>query len=319
MAEVEPATGAETAGAGLMQEPERRPCPAPARFLNEVAQYEATAKTGVWPGPHYRMTYRVLGDGPPLLLAPGIASTFRSYALTLNRLAERFKTIVFDYPGEHPGDGARLGRIGHDEIVEDVIGLLDHLNIGRCFLLGLSFGSTVVLATLAKEPRRFPKAAIQGGFAHRKFSAAERLALMVGRHVPGTAARLPLRREILSYNHKTHFPDIIADRWDYYVEQNGLTPIRPLAHRLDLLADLDLRPLLPGIRTQVLVLQGNEDRIVNRSHFEELCAGLPSSKGVIMPLVGHQPHFTHGEALAAVVTDWFLPCAPGGCPNEPKA
>jgi pimeloyl-ACP methyl ester carboxylesterase len=283
-----------------------------------VADYDARAEVGRWDGPRYRMTYRLLGEGPPLILIPGIASTYRGYCLTLSRLAGRFKTVVYDYPGENWGDGARLGRIGHDDLVDDVFGLIEHLRFGRAFLVGLSFGSTVALGALLREPRRFPKAAVQGAFAFRRFTAAERLALWFGRRMPGTTARLPFREPILAYNNKMHFSDAIADRWAYYVEQNGLTPIAPLAHRLDLVSRLDLRPHLARVTTEVILLQGNEDRIVPRAHFDELCAGLPKATGVVMPQVGHQPHYTHAEALAQAIGDWFLPCAPGGCPNEPK-
>jgi pimeloyl-ACP methyl ester carboxylesterase len=284
-----------------------------------VAEYDARADVGHWDGPRYRMTYRVLGEGPPLILIPGIASTYRGYTLTLNQLSARFKTVVFDYPGEHRDDGARLGRITHDDLVDDIFGLIDRLNFGRVFLVGLSFGSTLTLKALAREPRRFPKAAVQGAFASRAFTVAERMALRLGRLVPGTTSRLPLRNAVLAYNNKPEFSDVIADRWAYYLEQNGLTPIAALAHRLDLLAGLDLRPLLPGISTEVLVLHGNEDRIVPRRSFDELCAGLPRATGVIMPQVGHQPHYTHAEALAQAIGDWSLPCAPGGCPNEPTS
>jgi pimeloyl-ACP methyl ester carboxylesterase len=294
----------------------RRACPAPADFRKEVAAYDAGARVGRWPGPRHRMTYRVLGEGPPLILVPGIASTYRGYALTLNKLAERFKTVIFDYPGEHPDDGARLGGITHDDLVDDVFGLIDHLNIGRVYLVGLSFGSTVTLRALRREPRRFPKAVVQGAFARRTFTWAEKWALRLGRLVPGTTARLPLRRAVLTYNSQLHFPDVIADRWEFYLEQNGLTPIRALAHRVGLLTRVDLRPILSEITTELLVLQGNEDRIVNRANFDELCAAVPHAQGVVMPLVGHQPHYTHGEALAQAVIDWCLPCAPGGCPNE---
>jgi pimeloyl-ACP methyl ester carboxylesterase len=249
---------------------------------------------------------------------PGIVSTYRGYALTLNRLSARFRTILYDYPGDDPDDGARLSRITHDDLVDDVFGLIDHLNIGRAFLFGLSFGSTIVVKVLHREPRRFPKAVVQGGFARRRFSAAERVALSFGRLMPGTVARLPLHEPVLAYNNKSHFPAMLADRWSYYVEQNGQTPIAALAHRLDLVARLDLRRILPDIPNEVLLLQGNEDRIVSRSCYDELHAALPKAEGVIMPTVGHQPHFTHAEALAKVVSDWLLPCAPGGCPSEPK-
>jgi pimeloyl-ACP methyl ester carboxylesterase len=264
------------------------------------------------------MTYRILGQGPPLFLIPGIASTYRVYALLLNRLAEHFRTILYDYPGEHPDDGARLSRIAHDHLVDDVFGLIDHLNIGRAFLVGLSFGSTVTLKALHREPRRFPRAAVQGGFAHRAFSPAERWALRFGRLVPGTTARLPMRRTILAYNSRPEFPALLGDRWDYYLEQNGMTPIRSLAHRVDLLSGLDLRPILPAIPTEILLLQGNEDRIVSRRDFEVLRAALPKAEAVIMPTVGHQPHMTHAEVLAELIHHWLLPCAegPGGCATQ---
>jgi pimeloyl-ACP methyl ester carboxylesterase len=297
----------------------RPPCPAPADFRAAVAAYDRDAQVGAWDGPRYRMRYRVLGQGPPLILVPGIASTYRGYALTLNTLATRFRTVLYDYPGEHPDDGARLGRITHEDMTDDLFGLIDHLNLGRIFLVGLSFGSTITLRALHREPRRFPKAVVQGAFAWRKFSAAERLALVLGRRVPGTSARLPLREQVLAYNSKGEFPAVIADRWHYYLEQNGLTPIAAMAHRVDLLTRLDLRPILPGISTEILLFQGNEDRIVPRRFFDELKAALPRADAVVMPLVGHQPHFTHAEALAQVIGDWLLPCAPGGCPNEPRA
>ena len=308
-----PSTEAETNAAAEAPRPK---CPAPANFRKAVAEFDRDARVGRWAGPRYRMTYRVLGDGPPLILSPGIASTYRGYALMLNILSQRFQTVVYDYPGENPGDGARLGKTTHDDMVDDVFGLIDHLNIGRAFLFGPSFGSTIVLKSLAREPRRFPKAAIQGAFAHRPLSRAETIALRLGRLLPGKASRLPMRNAVLAWNNKIHFPDEIADRWAMYVEQNGLTPIAPMAARLDLMGRLDLRPILPEIKTEILVLQGNEDRIVARRYHDELVAGLPNARAVIMPMVGHQPHYTHAEGMAQALNDFFLPCAPEGCPKE---
>ena len=218
------------------------------------------------------MTYRVLGQGPPLILIPGIASTYRGYALTLNRLAERFRTILYDYPGR-ASRRRRQARAGsrHEHLVDDLFGLIDHLNLGRVFLVGLSFGSTITLRALHREPRRFPKAVVQGAFAHRRFTPAERLALVLGRLVPGHDVAAPPAQD---------GPDLQQQEpssrrsWPTAgpttSKQNGLTPIASLAHRLDLLARLDLRPILPAIPTEVLLLQGNEDRIVPRRYFDEL-------------------------------------------------
>jgi pimeloyl-ACP methyl ester carboxylesterase len=299
--------------------PSRPPCPAPANFLAEVSAYDRNAHVGVWDAPRHRMTYRVLGDGPPLILAPGIASTYRSFALLLNRLAARFKTVVYDYPGENPGDGARLGQITHDHLVDDVFGLIDHLRLGRVFLVGVSFGSTVTLKALYREPRRFPRAALQGGFAYRRLTGSEKFVLKFGRLVPGHLKSLPFRRPVLEWNSKSEFPSIIGDRWEHYIEQNGLTPIAPLAHRSDLLARLDLRPILKEIPVEILLLQGNEDRIVPRRYFDELAGSLPKATALVMPMVGHQPQYTAAEAMASAISEFLLPCAPGGCPNESAA
>ena len=134
--------------------------------------------------------------------------------------------------------------------------------------------------------------------------------------MPGNVARLPLRRPILTYNSKSEFPTLLEDRWSFYLDENGLTPIKSLAHRVNMLTELDLRPTLGEIPTEVLLIQGNEDRIVARSHFDVLQAALPQAKGVILPTVGHQPHMTHAELMAQLIGDWLLPCAPGGCSEQ---
>lgn len=298
-------------------------CQPPANVRREVQRYDQAAAVGVWEGPRYHMTYRTLGEGPALVWVPGIASTYRVYALVLNRLAERFRTIQYEYPGDRAGDGARLGKISHDHLAADLFGLMDHLGLDQAFVAGISFGATVVLSALAADSRRFPRAVVQGGFSHRKFTTAERMALALGRCVPGAAARLPLRERILSYNSRLDFPSIIEDRWPFYLEQNGLTPIRALAHRTSLLTRLDLRPSLNQISTELLLIQGREDRIVPLRYFEELKTALPRSESVVMPTVGHIPHLTHAEALARVIGGWLSPCAESGggesCPGNASA
>jgi pimeloyl-ACP methyl ester carboxylesterase len=298
--------------------PARPPCPAPKRILKEVERYDAEARVERWRSPHYEMTFRVRGEGPALLVLPGIASTYRSYAIVLNELAERFQTYLIEYPGDRPGDGARLGRIGHADLAGDVVGLLDHLGLDQAFLFGLSFGTTVGLRAMALGPGRFPRAALQGAFAYRPFTLAERLALGAGRWFPGRVGILPFHRKLLEWNHKMHFPTLLMDRWEYYVQQNAQTPIRPLAHRCDMVGRLDLRPFLSGIQSDILLIRGNEDRLISQKHQEELARCLPHAQSVVMPLAGHQPHYTHAELLARLVGDFLLrePCREAECPGE---
>ena len=276
----------------------------PLDFRAEVAEFDRLAEVGRYPGPRFAMTYRVLGQGPPLVLVPGLASTYRTYAPTLHRLARRFRTITIDYPGENPDDGARLGSIGHEDLVEDLLGLLGHLGLARVHLFGLSFGSTLSLRALHRAPERFGRSALQGGFAPRKLGPAERLALRVGRRFRGTTSRLPFHEASLRRKNRDTFPADMRDRWDFYVDQIGQTPIAGLTHRLDLLARLDLRPILPEIRHEILLIHGTGDRIVPPARCRELGALLPHSETTLMPGVGHQPHLTDPEELARLVGDF---------------
>ena len=274
-------------------------------FRAEVDQYDREAQTSTMPGPRHRMTYRVLGEGPPLILVPGLASTYRGYAPTLRRLAERFRTIQVDYPGEHPDDGVDLAAIGHDELVDDLFRLSDHLKLDSPGLFGLSFGSTLSLAALHRDPVRFGKAVLQGGFANRRFQLAERIALRVGRRFHGKLSSLPFHKRGLASRSRATFPAGNADLWDFYVEENGLTTIAGLTHRLDIVRKLDLFPILPEIRTPILLIHGTADEIVPVDRYHELARMLPAVRGVLMPGVGHQPHFTHPEELAKLVGDFL--------------
>lgn len=280
-------------------------------FRDGVDRFDREAEVGTWTSPHYRMTYRVLGEGPPLIVVPGLASTYRGYAPMLLRLAPRFRSVVIDYPGEDPIDGAQLGRIGHDDLVDDLAGLADHIGLDRPALFGLSFGTTLSIRALVRHPDRFAdRAILQGGFAWRGMAPHEKVALALGRRIRGDSSRLPFHELALAHRSRGEFPRETADLWRFYVEQNGLTPIAALAARLDLIGRVDLRPILPEVRARVLLVRGTGDRIVPERCQRDLLAGLPQAEEVRMEGAGHQPHFTHPEELADLVAGFLA--RPGG-------
>ncbi len=48
-------------------------------FRAEVAEFDRVAEVRLWRGPRHRVTYRTLGEGPALVMLPGLASTYRGY------------------------------------------------------------------------------------------------------------------------------------------------------------------------------------------------------------------------------------------------
>src|SRR5262249_59328519 len=123
-------------------------CPPAAPPLSQKAAgalFAREAIPGVCNPGRYRSPYLVWGPGRPLLFIPGVAASGRSFILVLARLAEHFRCISYDLPMGR-GDGARLGRVTHANLVAHAFALMDHLKIDQSYLFGSSFGSTIALA-----------------------------------------------------------------------------------------------------------------------------------------------------------------------------
>jgi pimeloyl-ACP methyl ester carboxylesterase len=282
-----------------------------------LERWRGEARPGVCDTGRYRCRYYVWGEGPPLVFVHGLCDDALSFVLTAARLRAHFRCVAYDLPtGE--GDGARLGTYRHADYVADLFALLDHLGLGRAYLFGSSFGSTIALAALHEQPGRLPRAVLQGGFARRPLAWAEVGLASLARWWQGPMCRLPLRHEILRYSHHGPFARRPPEVWEFFLQRCGLPPMAAVAYRALVLHKIDLRPLLPGIRQPVLVLCGDCDPLVGRACEQALMSGLPDATRVEISDCGHLPMFTHPEVLAELTYRFLtpLPCPAGGPGGE---
>lgn len=277
------------------------PCPTARVTLHEAIQrFEREAVRGCCDTGRYRCSYYTWGEGPPLLIVPGLSDDFLSFVMLCFLLSRQFRCIAYDLP-TGDGDGARLSRYLHSYLVADAFALLDHVEARRAFILGSSFGSTIALAALKACPDRLEKAVLQGGFARRRLAPAEILLAGFARYWNGTMKSLPLRRAALTRSHGEPFAEREKDVWEYFLTRWGSQPISATAYRALLVHRLDLRPLLHAIRQPVLLVCGDRDPLVRIECEEELLRGLPNAVRVELTGCGHNPQFTHPETLAQVV------------------
>lgn len=100
------------------------------------------------------IAYQQIGDGPDLLMVHGLAASrafwFLQYAMPLS---QHFRVTVFDLRGHgyssRPDSGYDAGTMA-----QDLRGLLDHLGIERCIVIGHSFGGGVALEFAGRHPQR---------------------------------------------------------------------------------------------------------------------------------------------------------------------
>lgn len=102
------------------------------------------------------ITYYDFGEGEPLLLLHGFGMSAQTqWAMLAEDLAQRYRVIIPDHRGhgdsDKPVGAEHYGR----PMVEDLIGLLDHLGLERARVAGMSMGGYMAIAAVADYPQRF--------------------------------------------------------------------------------------------------------------------------------------------------------------------
>jgi pimeloyl-ACP methyl ester carboxylesterase len=105
--------------------------------------------------------YTVQGEGEPLVLIHGFtASAAANFGISgvLRGMADDFQVIALDCRGHgksgKPHDPNQYG----EQMVQDVINLLDHLNIKKANILGYSMGGFITTKLILEHPDRVLKA-----------------------------------------------------------------------------------------------------------------------------------------------------------------
>jgi len=103
-----------------------------------------------------KISYEIFGDGYPVLLVHGFGDTKEGWRAQTPELSKIYKVIRFDNRGagnsDKPKDSYEL-----DDFVEDIKGLLDHLNIDKAHIIGWSLGGMLVQNFVLKYPERANK------------------------------------------------------------------------------------------------------------------------------------------------------------------
>lgn len=274
-----------------------------------TAAFRREARHAVFDTGRYRMRYFIWGSGPPLVFVHGMAGGADQFMMVMHRLAGRFSCVGYELP-DGVSDGSALGRYTHREYVADLLALLDHLGHVRANVLGSSFGSTITLSALAAAPDRFDRAVLQGGFARRPLTPGELWAGKLGQYLPGYFGDYPaIYREIVSAGNERFRAAVPPEVWESFVACGAATTNRAAAVRGLTIARTDLRPLLPAIRTPLLMLGGDRDELVPRWCEAEVEKGVTGARRVEFAGCGHYPQYTQPGRMADVVAG-FLSAAP---------
>ena len=258
-----------------------------------------------------RVHYVRRGDGPPVVYIHGAKGSVYDFMLSIgDRLAEHSTAIAFDRPGS--GFSGRATRNGGSPQAQAAVlrAAAAALGLERPLLVGHSFGAAVALAWALAAPAEVAAVVTLGGYVLPLGGPPPWVvALMRSRmtlRATGWLGRSRLGRPLVdSALRRAFFPGSVPEDYARIAPALALDEARLINDgddRKSAEAGLSaLQPLYAGLETPVVVVVGDQDRMVPPSTSARLQALLPHAEIVHLPYAGHMPQFTEPDAVLVAV------------------
>ena len=222
------------------------------------------------------------GDAPAVVLSNSLGSTHRMWDAQLDALEGRFKVVRYDTRG-HGDSPVPDGPYTIDDLADDVVALLDRLGIERAHVVGLSLGGMTAMRLAARNPDRVDRIALLCTGAQLLPASAwsERAALV---RAEGSAA------VAVAVVERWFTPGYLAAHPDVRIELEHMvaaTSAQGYAGCCDAIAEMDLREQLSSITAPTLAIAGADDPATPPVRLEEIAAGIPDSKLLVVQQAAH--------------------------------
>lgn len=234
------------------------------------------------------MHYRIVGQGPPLVLIMGLSGDLTWWDLLARELEEDFRLLLFDNRGAGLTDKPE-GRYTIPEFASDTVGLMAALGISRAHVFGVSMGGMIAQELVLRYPDRVDRLVLgcthagSSGFTMPSEEAVQAMTLTRGKSLEEIARQNmtilfgPACRE--------QKPDLLEAMIQRYVENPP--PRKPFTQQFWAALAHDCYDRLPEIRTPTLILTGDADALIPPENGETLRARIPGSRLVCLRGAGH--------------------------------
>jgi 3-oxoadipate enol-lactonase len=240
--------------------------------------------------------YEVHGEGPPLILSHGIGSNHLHWWQQVPAFSKHFQVIVFDHRGF--GFSKDTNCLGPKAFVDDLEGLLSHLNIGKAALCGQSMGGITVAGYATRHPERvkaFILSCSGGGFFPVVHPESFRQAMARVRNYQ-EFAKLSIEQDGFPQRHpalRFLFESMAQLNHDF--DMSRAADLRSM--------QFDLAPIVKdGIPTLLIGAEDDNGANAALTRIHEAVAG---SKLVIIPSAGHLSFFESADSYNRAVLEFL--------------
>lgn len=258
---------------------------------------------------------------PSLIMIHGLGDEADTWRHVFLPLSERFHVIALDLPGFGRSEKIE-GAYTPDLMKSAIVGLMDHLNIEKAFLMGSSLGGILAHSIAIEHPERGNGLVlVDGALLQQQKMGDISMRLMA----------LPLLGEWF-YTHLRKDPQAAFDSMrNVYHDLDGLPPadreflftrvnqrvwsdgqrrayfstLRQLAPWVKH-AQKNLPEQLHALTTPTLVLRGEHDSLFSAENADAIIAAQPFAEAVTLPGIGHLPHQENPSVFLQVVERWLI-------------
>ena len=264
-----------------------------------------------------RLTYRLAGKGPLVLLIHGMAGSATTWKQVMPALSERFTVLAPDLFGHGESDKTKgdysLGAMA--SVLRDLIVALGYK---RATVVGQSYGGGIAMQLAYQYPERCERLVlVNAGGLGIEVNPLLRMLTLPGseaillvacapavRRVVETIGRLALRKKLEGAN-------VIPELWRSYSSLGNVEARRAFLRTLRAVIDPrgqavsanDKLYLAAGMPT--LIIWGEHDRVIPVEHAYAAHAVIPGSWLEIIEGVGHYPHCEAPDRFVTALTEFI--------------
>ncbi|KQW29544.1 3-oxoadipate enol-lactonase [Rhizobium sp. Root274] len=247
---------------------------------------------------------------PVIVFINSLGTDFRIWRDVLVRLAGDYPLLTYDKRGHGLSD---VGETPYsiDDHVDDLIGLLEHLDVRRAVICGLSVGGLIAQGLYARRP-----------------DLVRALILCDTAHKIGTSDMWASRINAINENGLEGIVDGVMERWftpsfrepgnpafPGYRNMMLRQPVAGYTGTCAAIRDADYTVAATKISAPTLCVVGDQDGATPPDLVLSLAKLIPSARYEVIKDAGHIPCVEQPEALTAVIEAFLSPLVSGDKPH----
>lgn len=247
-----------------------------------------------------RIRYIDEGEGPPVVLVHGFASSLDAWTPMLAELEKRHRVIALDLKGFGWSDRPE-GDYSPAAEARIVLGLMKRRGVDRAAIVAHSWGSSIALAAALDSPERVSRIALYDAWVYED----QLPTFFVMSRADGVGEALfnlfyterPDEKLTLAFYDKHVVTEKLAEDVERAMDRPGTVAAALAAVRGQRYEEIERR--YHTIDKPTLLLWGREDVVTPVRYGERLSKELPRAKLVVYPQCGHFPMIEARSASTA--------------------